>query len=308
MTRTLLAVALTGALLAGCGKTPESATSSVPAAAAPATAPAAESASAKFNAYTEGYNKLIDENWGVREMFEDHKEKALANASPSDEISFPENMSTLEAAITKLKEGRAVATSAGNAREADAAVDALLVPASALLAQWKVLTPYFETRAYRADQLAQYKAADAELTRNYEATLKAIDTLDAALTVHQRAQSVARADAFKKAGDMPLYHATDTMRLAELFVTAAMDEKTAEADTLLPQLEASLTALGTAHGAMAADAANRYEVGRVHQYVGSMIGGYRDFQQSGDASDMESVVDAYNNAIEEYGDIESPIG
>lgn len=310
MTRNLLTVALAGALLilSGCGKNAPPVAGTPAAVTTPeAAAPSAESAtSSKFNAYTEGYNKLIDENWGVRAMFNDHREKNIAKANPGDEINFPENMTTLELAISKLKQGRAISAAQADARAADATVDALLVPAAALLAQWKALTPYFETRAYRADKLAKYKAAETDLNHNYDATLAAIDAFDAVLTAHQRSQSVARAEAFKKAGNMPLYHATNTMRLAELFVSAAMKKKTDQADKLLPELEASLSALGTAQQAMPADAPNRTELEQVFHYIGSMLGDYRDFQQSHDDSEMKSIVSDYNNAVGDFADVEVP--
>lgn len=312
MTRNLLAVALAGALLllSACDKSAHPAAGTSSAVATPdAARPSAEATTAsKFNAYTEGYNKLVEENWGVRATFNDHRENNIAKANPSDEINFAENVTTLELAISKLKQGRALPATEDEARAADAAVDSLLPPASALLVQWKTFAPYFETRAYRADKLAKYKAADAELTRNYEATLAAVDAFDAALTTHQRSQSVARAEAFKKAGNIPLYHATNTMRLAELFVSAAMAEKTAEADKLLPELETSVAALAAAQQAMAADAPNRTELEQVAHYVGSMLGEYRDFKQSHDASDMKSVVSDYNNAIGDFADIEVPAG
>lgn len=306
MTRTFLAAALSALVLTSttaCNRAPS--TPSGNGIAAVATAPAGEeSANAKFNAYTEGYNKLIDKNWGVRAMFDRHTEDDLLAADPSGEISFAENMVTLDLALAKLKEGRALGSKKADAAAADAAVDAVMAPAGRLLAHWKALTPYFVSRAYRDDKLAKYKAADASLKADYQATLAAIDGIDAALTRYQRAETQERIAQFKADGNMPLFHAASTMQLADVFTTAVIDGKIAEADRLLPQLDAAWTQLGAAHTAMPADAANRSEVGSLHGYVGQLIGDYRDFKQSGEGSDVESLVGHYNDAIEEYGDIE----
>jgi exonuclease VII small subunit len=158
-----------------------------------------EATQQKQGLYTEGFNKLIDEHWGVPENFDSYQKLDIPNADPTSSISFPENITTLETAIEKLKEGKALA--GGNqSRRTDAAVDKLLPQLEALLAQWKTLDPYYESRAYREDGLAKGKAANAALMTAYQGAIAGIGELDAALSEYQRASNAAKIEALTKSG------------------------------------------------------------------------------------------------------------
>lgn len=259
----------------------------------------------KFNHYVEGFNKLIDDNWGVSKNFHSYQQLDIPNKSASDSIYFPENITTLEGAIEALKEGRAL--NGGNqANAADAAVDKLLPRLEALLTQWRTLDPYYESRRYREDGLAQGKAADADLKSAYEAALAGIEEFDTALTQYLRARDEAQLAAYRAAGHGELASLMDAMQKADHFSDSVIEGNKAEADRQLPALEAAVAEVRKAEATLAADDGNKTEFNLIADYLESMIGNYRDYKQSDSDSDREDVVDSYNRAVGQMGDVEHP--
>ncbi|RZJ23780.1 MAG: DUF3829 domain-containing protein, partial [Brevundimonas sp.] len=192
-----------------------------------------EATQEKFNHYVEGFNKLIDDNWGVGSNFRSYQQLDIPAKSADDSISFPENITTLEGAIEALKEGRALRGD-DLAGPADAAVDKLLPRLEALLTQWRTLDPYYETRRYREDGLAQGKAADAGLKTAYEAAIAEIEAFDATLTTYLRQRDAAQLTAYRNAGHGELANLMDAMQKADHFSDAVLAEDNATADRLLP--------------------------------------------------------------------------
>ena len=301
--RTALCMAV-GALtlsLAGCGQGESKAGAST----AVAAVSGDEATQNKFNHYTEGFNKLIDDNWGVREKYNDYVEADIPAAQASGDVYFAENISNLEQALAELKEGRAL-DGGRQAAETDAAVDALIPRIEALLTQWKTLTPYYESKAYRDDNLAKGKAAHTALVTAYENVLHAIQTLDVALSRHLRARDAARIEAYRKSGDTAAYNVLNAMQQADLLSSAVIAGDSAEADRLLPLLIAANTALHETEAATAAGADNKVEYDLISGYIDSMIGDYRDLKQKDSDSDRESIVDNYNRAVGQMNDVELP--
>lgn len=265
-----------------------------------------ETTQEKLSHYTEAFNKLIDEHWGVPENFDKYQKLNIPNANPTSSIYFPENITTLETAIAKLKEGKALSGGAQSQR-ADAAVDKLIPQLEALLAQWKTLDPYYESRAYREDNLAQGKAAHAALMSAYEGAAAGIGELDAALTEYQRASNAAKMAALTKSGHAAEASLIDAMQKADHFTTAVIEDNTAEADRLLPEFVAAAAKLRTAEAGLAADNANKSEFGSIAGRLDSMIGSWRDYKQSKSDYERESIVDDYNRAIGDMNDVEMPV-
>lgn len=264
-----------------------------------------EATQEKFNHYVDAFNKLIDDNWGVGSNFQNYQELDIPNRSADDSISFPENITTLEGAITALKEGRALRGGQQAAR-ADAAADKLVPQLEALLAQWKTLDPYYETRKYRDDGLAQGKAADAALKTAYQGAVAGIEEFDAALTEYLRARDAAQLDAYRKAGHGELANLMDAMQKADHFTDAVIEDNKVEADRLLPGVEAAVAEIRKSETALSADDANKTEFSQIATYLEGMIGYYRDWKQSGSDSHREYVVDRYNDAVGQMDDVEHP--
>lgn len=260
----------------------------------------------KLNAYTDAFNDLIDEHWGVPHYFSEYQERDIPNAATSSSIYFPENISHLERALAKLKQGKALSGGALS-RRADAAVEKLIPQLEALLTQWRALDPYYESRAYREDGLAKGKAAHAALMTAYQGSVAAIGELDAALTEYQRARNAARMAALVKGGHTAEANLIDAMQKADHFTTAVIEENTAEADRLLPEFEAAATRLRETEAGLAAGADNKTEFSLISGYLNSMIGAWRDYKQDKSTSRLESIVDNYNRAIEQMNDVEMPV-
>lgn len=264
-----------------------------------------QSADEKFGAYTEAFNKLIDDTWGVSTNFDRYQKLNIPNASADGSLSFPENISTLEGALEKLKEGRAArAGSVGAA--ADAAADKVIAQGDALLAQWKALDPYYESRAYREDGLAKGKAAHPALMAAYQGVLAGIDELDAALTQYLRARDAERIETYRKGGHTDAANVVNAMQIADHFSSAVIEKNIAEADRLLPSLEAAMAELRKSEQSMQSGADNKTEFSLISGYLTSMVGAWRDYKQQPDDSDRERVVDQYNSAVQQMNDIEFP--
>lgn len=256
----------------------------------------------KFSLYTDAFNDLIDDFFGVQKNYNDYVEENIPAASASSSISFSENISTLERSLTKLREGRALA-GGPQAAKADAAVDTLLAEGDKLLAQWKTLDTYYESKAYREDNLAKGKAAHPALMAACEGTLGGIKSLDAALTEHLRARDAARIADFQRKGNTAAYNVLNTMQQADMFSSAVIAGNAAEADRLLPLVVAANAELHKTEAATADGADNKVEYHLISGYIDGMIGDYRDYKQDGEESDRGNVVEAYNNAVEQMNDV-----
>ena len=264
-----------------------------------------QSVEEKFSAYTDGFNQLIDDFSGVSANFDRYQKLNIPNASPNGSFSFPENITTLEAALEKLKEGRALRGGSAGAA-ADAAADKVIAQGGALLAQWKELDPYYEARTYREDGLAKGKAAHPALMTAYEGTLSSITELDAALSQFLRARDAERIEKYRKAGHTDAANVINAMQIADHFSSAVIEKNVVEADRLLPSLEAALAELRKSEQAMTADAANKTEFSQISGNLNSMVGAWRDYKQKPDDSDRERIIDQYNSAVEQMNDVEFP--
>jgi hypothetical protein len=259
----------------------------------------------KFNHYVEGFNKLIDDSWGVAPNFDNYQRLDIPNKSSNDSINFPENITTLEGAIEALKAGRAL-RGGDLAGPADAAVDKLLPRLEALLTQWKTLDPYYETRRYREDGLAQGKAADAGLKSAYQAAIAGIGEFDAALTDYLRKRDAAQLAAYRANGHGELAALMDAMQKADHFSDAVIADDKATADRLLPGLEAAVAEVRKGEATLAEDDGNKIEFKMIADYLDGMIGYYRDYKQGGSDSYRQRVVARYNDAVGQMGDIQHP--
>lgn len=302
--RTAIATSvLTGALaltLTACGQSGEAKSGATPSIAA---ASGSEATQNKFGEYTEGFNKLIDDHWGVSEKYEAYVKANIPGANASGNVYFPENISNLERALDSIRKGRAL-NGGDQSREADAAADQVLAQGGALLAQWKELGPYYESKAYRDDNLAKGKAAHAALIAAYEGTLSSIDEFDVALTKHLRTRREAEIAAFKKAGKTDAYNVYNAMYQADLLSSAVIEKNTAEAERVFPLLVAANAELHKTEAATATGEPNKVEYDLISGYLDRMIGDYRDLKQSNSDSDRKDIVDGYNRAINQLNDVE----
>ena len=264
-----------------------------------------EATQQKMNLYVEAYNALIDDPWGVPKYFVEYQNLNIPGASASSPIHFPENISHLERAIEKLKEGRAL--NGGNqGKRSDEAVDQMIPQLEALLTQWRTLDPYFESRAYRDDNLATAKAAHAGLMQAYQGSVAGIERLSDALSEYQRATNAAKMQAMLQAGHTAEASALDAMQKADLFTNAVMDNNAADADRQLPAMEAAIAKLREEQAKLPSDNSNKSNLGSIADSLSGMVGAYRDFKQTNADGYREQVVDRYNSAIGNMNRVEMP--
>lgn len=270
-----------------------------------AQAAGSEATQEKMDLYIDAFNALIDDPWGVPKYFGEYQKLDIPNAAATASIHFPENISHLEGAIEKLKEGRAL-NGGAQGKKADEAVDRLIPQLEALLAQWRTLDPYFEARAYREDGLAKAKGAHAALMQAYQGSVAGIETLDSALSEYQRATNAAKMEAMRKAGHAAEASVLEAMQKADFFTNAVMENNAPEADRLLPEIEAAVAKLREEQAKMPSDNRNKSTLNSIADNLSGMIGEYRDFKQTGADGYREQVVDSYNSAIGNMNRVELP--
>lgn len=264
-----------------------------------------EATQEKMSLYIDAFNALIHDHWGVSKKFEEYQKLNIPGASASANLYFPENISHLERAIAKLKEGRAL--NGGNqGKKADEAADKLIPQLEALLAQWQALDPYFEARAYRDDSLAKAKEAHPALMQAYQGSIAGIEELDVALSEYQRASNAAKLEVMRKGGHTAEASLLDAMQKADLFTNAVMEDNKAEADAQLPAMEAAIAALREEQAKLPAENSNKSYLSSIADNLTGMVGAYRDLKQSNSDSYRERVVDRYNSAIGNMNRVELP--
>ncbi len=296
----VLAAALS---LAACGDSKGNAENPAPKSVAQAAGN--EATQEKMSLYIDAFNALIHDHWGVSKKFEEYQKLNIPAASASANLYFPENISHLERAIAKLKEGRAL-NGGSQGKKADEATDKLIPQLEALLAQWQALDPYFESRAYRDDSLAKAKEAHPALMQAYQGSVAGIEELDVALSEYQRASNAAKLEVMRKGGHTAEASLLDAMQKADLFTNAVMEDNKAEADAQLPAMEAAIATLREEQAKLPADNSNKSYLSSIADNLTGMVGAYRDLKQSNSDSYRERVVDRYNSAIGNMNRVELP--
>lgn len=270
---------------------------------AAAAAPSAKAAE-KYSAYSEGFNELIG-TFGVAYQYDRYQKQNVDTAGASATINFPSNVTLLERALGKIKEGRAL--NGGNeTAAADAAADKIIQHGDALLAQWKELAPYYETRAYRDDALAKGKGAHAALVAAFEGTLAGIDELDTVLTEQSRQHNVKRIADLRKAGEDNAANLLEATHQAEMLVSKALEDDIAGADALLPKVDEAVAKLRGSQAKMDDGNIEKAYYSMASDALTTLIGNYRDLKQSPDDRKKEAGLNAYNEAITNLNRISMP--
>jgi Protein of unknown function (DUF3829) len=295
-------------VLTGCGKeqtkAASSSTKSAPEKSA-ATKPdkttlAEQSTNAKLNAYTGAYNSLIGSG-GLPQTYERYVFAEIPKKRAINHIGFFEG--SLGDPLEKFKAARAMQASGFN--EMDKSADDVIASLEKLLPQLKTLKLYFETKAYREDDLAKIKSEDASLLANFAVGTTASEKFNSLLSVEQKKRNAAELAAMKASGDLLGYSTKLALQQGEELVNMFSSEndinnpeKYKAADALVAELDKTL-AEQRQH--LAAEKNKKPGADNGHESVGgylvSLIGSYRDLKQFKRSQHFNKMVETYNNAI-----------
>ena len=307
-------------LLAACGKSgtdsPASAGSAATPAATPAPAPAAnakppgnaeQQATLKLNAYTEAYNKLIG-TFGLPETYESYLKDNIPKQTATDSISISDGW--IENALDLFKKGRALPSAGQEAL--DKSADQLIGALDKLVVQLKALDIYYESKAYKNDNLARGKSEDASVRANFEASTVAMASFNDVLGQEQKKRDAETLARLKASGDLLGYNTKLALgqgeELINLFNTAS-DMKDAakftQGDAMVAELEKTLA---TQRELYAAAKAKEPRPDSGHESMASslvsLVGAYRDMKQSKQVKDYNDMVKEYNRAVENANGID----
>jgi Protein of unknown function (DUF3829) len=266
----------------------------------------AQKAIKKINAYTDSYNKLIG-SFGLIQTQNSYIAKDYTNKKSSQELNFSTGWITQ--GIDILKSGRAI--SSDEYAGLDKAVDELLPILITLEKQLKSLQIYYQSRAYREDNLARGKAEDESVRANFTASLLALEKFHMVLQVQQKKRFASDLASIKDSGNLLAYDSKLAMHqgeaIAEIFKNTndiSNPEKYKEADIFVADLEKTLISQ-LQHYREAKEKTNKPDsrYTSVHSDLTQLIGAYRDMKQSKKISDYNKMIVQYNSALNSVNNI-----
>jgi|GEM_PF-221805 len=303
----------TALILSACGKngneTPKEKTSSPAPTKTAAAAPAVKKESAdqdknftaKLNAYTEGYNKLIG-TFGLPETRQKYFAQNIPSKSATDNIFI--TVGWIHLAMNELKRGRAFSSS--QLEELDQSADQLISNLDKLTTQLNAIEIYYKSKAYKEDNLAKGKAQDPEIRANFDASVAAMEKFNSVLSREQKKRNMQVLAKLKEEGNLLGYGTKLALQqgdeLLSLFANEAdikNPEKYQQADQLIAQLEKTLAEQREHYAAAKAKNASPDSWHEsAASYLTSMVGSYRDMKQSKRPKDFNEMVSNYNKAVE----------
>ena len=299
-------------MLAACGKSVDDAATSAGAAvsaAANSVKSAANGAgvdteastSAKLNAYTQGYNKLIG-TFGLPETQERYLKMNITKRKASENLSITDGW--IDLANEQLKKGRKLPASGLD--ELDKSADKLIASLDGLVGQLKDLNVYYEGKAYKEDDLAKGKAADAGVREAFAGSTTAMQQFSDVLGREEKKRSAAVLAKLKASGDTLGYGTKLGLQQAEEIVALFDNEqdirdpaKYQAADAQVVLLEKTLADQRAAYE-VAKDKDPKPDSGHesTASSLVSFVGSYRAMKQSKEPKAFNDMVKKYNSAIE----------
>jgi len=306
MMRGLTVTALMAALvIGGCGTTGDQPKNGPVSDRADSDMPAAR---AKLNAYTASSNLLLD-TFGLPATAEAYAREEIASKAPSDSIFV--NDGWLQQAITMLKKAHAMP---GGAADVDARADTLIGALDVAMQRLDGLKVYYDSKAYKNDSLKRGKQEDAAMLAEFKAALTALDQFRALLDRERKKSQATDLAAIKATGDMVGYHTKLALQQAEdlvsLFKTDADIRNAAviaQADAKVTVLEKTLAAqreeLGKVKAVQPVQISIQAKYRLIADRLNTAIGDFRDLKQSRDVDDYNSLIEHYNDAVEDANDV-----
>ncbi|MHB2264057.1 DUF3829 domain-containing protein [Aliihoeflea sp. PC F10.4] len=302
MIRTVfLALAVTAALSACDGRSSDSESQAQTA----ETAQPEATFDQKFNLYISGYNMLIGDQSGLAKSSENYNLYNIPEATALSTLDPGSNMSYYASGLRSLQEAKAMESEEPTA-EIDAAIDRLTPPMEELVSLWQELEPYYSGRAYRQDDVAKGKAADAAVKAAYAESLAALDELGESLLVVQRERGERRLVRLREAGHVAEASLVEALQKGDLLATAVSRGDLDEAARVAPELDAVLAAMRENAEEYGGPEHARILYGSVTDTFTRMLGAWRDFEANQNEVYLQSVIANYNMALRSASSIPLP--
>jgi len=258
---------------------------------------------ATIGGYVAAYNKLADSD-GLYGIQRTYNEMNIPNAGVSSELFLVDIQ--LAQALKAMRDARAA--SRGPA-DLDKAADRVIAALDAATKRTAGLAPYYQSKAYRADNLARGKAEDGPMKAEFAAAATATEAFLRVLDRERGAVDVRQMAALKASGDAPRYLTNRAVTEAQELIDAFPDEASLAdsarykvADAALAKLEATMKELAAAVAASKADPRTpeglnaRYDAAMIN--LNMAVGSYRTLRTTKSAESFNTLVERYNGAVQ----------
>jgi hypothetical protein len=251
-----------------------------------------DSAEKKLNTYVEAHNKFID-TFGFVEKAEAYRKTDVAHASVDG--TFNVSAGWIGQGLEKLKEARA---SAGGPADLDTAADALISSMGKVQTHLASLETYYSSKKYLDDNLARGKAEDRQMLAELDASEKDFERFGAQLdlSLDKRDQALLEtlkgSDPLKYNAKLALMHAKKLMNLFNGPDDLNRPDIFAKGDAEVAIIE---KAIADAHDE--AVKKGKSDPSGLSSLT-SMLGSYRTLKQRHEASDAQSMLRQYNQAVD----------
>lgn len=250
----------------------------------------------KSGHYTEGFNLLLIAGGGLEssaQVYDSWKiDQATADRTLKPSIATP----MLESAVEQFKEGRALDTGE-KTTVADSAVDKIVPPLETLISEWKPLQPYYDSGAYRDDDVAKGKAADPKIKAAFAESVAALGTLSDALGALQDQRNESRIAQMRDGGHEAEANFLDAIQKADRLARAASKEQFDEANAVVPDLQKALDAMRESAATYEGTQSATVIYAKTLENLTKMLGSWRDFRQNNQRVDLGTVISTYNSVI-----------
>lgn len=259
----------------------------------------------KLNANTGAFNVLIAPGSGLAAYAGGYDQRNIPEAIASQTISLQALPVSFENALGTLREAREI--DGGELTAAlDASIDRLIPALDTALSQWRQIEPYYNSRAYRNDDLAKGKAAHEPLVAALADGVAALSDMQEALSVIQRQRTEARIAALTDAGHTAEASVLSAMHTADAFVTAVSMGNIEEATRLAPDFERALEEMRSNEEQYTGPEHGKVLYGVLAGTLTRVIGSWRDYEASKDEFNLNTLIDTYNSAIRTAGSMPMP--
>jgi hypothetical protein len=247
----------------------------------------------KLDTYVEAHNTFVG-SFGFEEKAANYRNSDIAHASTNGMFSV--DAGWIDQGVKKLTAAHAMS---GGSPDLDAAAGALIASMGKAQTHLASLETYYESKKYLDDKLARGKAENAEMLAELDAAEADFKKFGALLDVALDKRDEVVLDKLKDSGDLRQYNNKLALIHAKKLVDLFNGPDDAKNPALFVKGDAEIAIIEKAIADGHQEAAKQGKSDpTAFSELTSMIGEYRTFKQDHDVSDLKSMVNDYNMAIE----------